>query len=80
MATAKKEADGVLFLDAGDELTGPQVLAQQKVPRARLILDVYKALGLDAMAIGEKDREAEVDLKRLHGGAVVTVWGARVTN
>jgi hypothetical protein len=78
VAKVKAEADGVLFVDAGDDLTGPQVLAPQRVPRARLIVDVYQALGLDALGAGEKDREVHVDEGKLRGGAMVTRAGVRV--
>lgn len=74
---AKRDADGVLLVDAGDSLTGPQVLAAQKAPRARLILDTYRELGVEAMALGEKDRDAGVDLAPVRTGALVTRAGVR---
>ena len=65
----------MLLLDAGDGLTGPQVNPQQRVPRAELVLAVYRLMRMDAMALGEKDREAGVDLRRVKSGGVVTRAG-----
>ena len=46
--------------------------------RGHLLLDAYKALGLDAMAVGERDTEAKMDLRRLPHEALVTRAGIRV--
>lgn len=76
--SVKKDADGVILVSAGDDLTGPQVPSAQRVRRAKLILDAYEQLGLDAMGLGELDRQAGVDLARVKTSAMVTRAGVRV--
>src|SRR4051812_40577364 len=81
LAAIRKDSDGVLFVASGDELTGPQVLEAQRGRRARLIVDTYAALGIDAMGTGEKDHDPSVDdalLQRVRGGALVNRAGLRV--
>ena len=86
---AKKDADGVILVSAGDDLTGPQVPASQRERRAKLILDAYDLLGLDAMGLGELDRQVGIDLKRVKTSAMVTraatlstcwTWGLQPLN
>ena len=47
----------MVVVDAGDSLTGPQVPAPQKELRARMILDAYAKMGVDALGFGERERE-----------------------
>jgi hypothetical protein len=68
----------VVLVSPGDELSGPVVPAAHRQRRARLILDAYSALSLDAMAIGERDREAGVDLTRMARRALVERAGVKV--
>src|SRR5690242_7219658 len=77
----KKDADGVLIVDAGDNLTGPAVAPPAKLARARFFMEASRKLGVDAMALGEKDREAgleEKELSTVHGSAIVTRAGIKI--
>ena len=74
----RQDADGVLAVDAGDDLCGPPVPAGQHEIRGRLILDAMKAIGVEAWQTGEHDREANIPLQEIPGHAVVTRAGVKI--
>ena len=53
----RREADGVIVVSAGDDLSSPLLPREIVAPRARLIADAYLQIGLDAYAPGELDRD-----------------------
>ena len=71
----RREADGVLVVDAGDSLDGGTVPAAQRPMRGRFLLEAYAALGMDAMGVGERERSSGVDLGRIRTRALVTRGG-----
>jgi hypothetical protein len=72
------EADLVAFVSAGDDLDGPQVPQPQKKLRAKLILDAYGKMGIDAMDLGEKDHVAGVDIAHVRGQNVIDRQGVKL--
>jgi hypothetical protein len=74
----RKEADGVVVVDAGDDLSGAPVQPAQGKLRAKLILDADQKVGMDARAVGELDRAAGVDLADVPSSALVERAGIKV--
>lgn len=68
--------DRVLLLDAGDWYQGTP---EGNVPRGRLVVDVYNALGLTAAVVGNHEYDyGEANLKELIERATFPVLGANI--
>jgi hypothetical protein len=78
LSDLRKQADGVLVVSAGDDLTGPVVPASQRKLRAQLLLDGYEHFGVAAMALGEHDREPGAGLGAVKSSALWERAGIRL--
>lgn len=73
---ARAEGDNVLFLDAGDTFHGQTIAT---ISQGESIVDIYNAMGVDAMAAGNHDFNYGQDrLVELSGMANFPVLGANV--
>ncbi|MSP60877.1 MAG: hypothetical protein EXR72_11140 [Myxococcales bacterium] len=68
----------MLVVSAGDDLSGPTVIPEQKRLRAQLVVDAHQAMGCDAMCLGEQDLGTGVDLRKVRGRTLVDRAGVRI--
>ena len=74
----RKDADAVLVVESGDDLTGSRVPPAHKERRAKFVVDCFDKMGLQAMATGELDKDTGVNLHKLPAGAMVNAKGVQV--